>query len=348
MRIPLIATNVVGSLPLSNTPKNFNRAIDDQVTAGLDYVSYPQLSSMNPMFLEPLVDDNTVRREGESFIVTQDFEPAITKEVRRWAQDARERLRKRKGFIPLKSCVTGPFTLASSFRVEGAPSKTFPAAYVDMMVEEPWLIEKLTDYVRKICRDYSATSSIVSVDEPYLSVLVGKRKNLFEMRMTSGEASDLIMEGLEGALKGIRTVPSIHACGGISRQLAEILLETSSTILSHEFSDMARNFDSYDSSDLEEQSKMLSVGVVSASPTEDPGGVEPDALIERRMDSAIQRYGPENVLFSPDCGFRPLGSLLGEEEGYHLAIRKTESLARAKKNTAKRLGLVTIEKDQEA
>lgn len=344
MKVPPIATNLIGSFPLANTPANFARAIDDQVTAGLDFVSYPQLADMNLMFLEPLVDGATVRREGERFVITQDFQPGVTKEVRRWVEEAHEILRAKKGVIPLKSCVTGPFTLSSMLQIEGAESRPFPSGYLDLVVEHPWVIEKLVGYVHKICARYSVLSSIVSVDEPFLSVLVGKRRNLLELSMSRAQAIDSIAEPLDKALHGVRTIASMHVCGGIGRQLSEILLGTSARILSHEFSGMDRNFESYEPDEPESYSKILSVGVVSTKPTDDPEGVEPTAVVERRMEGAIRRYGAENVAFSPDCGFRPLAELLGEEEGYALAMRKIVALVEAKKGVAVKLGLMAPEK----
>lgn len=344
MKVPPIATNIIGSFPLANTRANFARAIDDQVTAGLDFVSYPQLADMNLMFLEPLVDGATIRHEGERFVITQDFQPAVTKEVRRWVEEAHELLRAKKGIIPLKSCVTGPFTLSSMLQIEGAENKPFPAGYLDLVVEHPWVIEKLAGYVHRICARYSMLSSIVSVDEPFLSVLVGKRRSILELSMSRAQATDLIAEALDEALHGVRSIPSMHVCGGIGRQLAEVLLGTSARIISHEFSGMERNFESYKPDEPESYSKILSVGVVSTKPTDDPEGVEPTALVERRMEGAIRRYGVDNVAFSPDCGFRPLGDLLGEQEGYALAVRKVGTLANAKGNVAARLGLVAVEK----
>jgi methionine synthase II (cobalamin-independent) len=258
--------------------------------------------------------------------------------------DAKDHLRRKPGNIPMKSCVTGPFTLAASMQVEGDEAKPFPGAYIDMIAEHPWILEKLTRYVFKIAQFYSSLSSIVSVDEPYLSVLVGKRKNLFELGMKRAEASDLVLETIDGALRGISRTSSMHVCGGIGKQLAEILLETSVNVISHEFSEMPQNFESYLPSDLERYSKRLSVGVVSTSPTEDEDGTESQRLVEKRIESAVDRYGPDNLLLSPDCGFMPLGNLLGEEEGYQLSLRKLRTITSARKSVGIGLGIVSDEK----
>jgi len=344
LKLPPLATNLIGSFPLANNRANFARAIDDQVKAGLDFVSYPQLADMNSMFLDPLVDGATIRREGNGFEITQDFQPVVTKEVRRWVEDAHEILRGKKGTIPLKACVTGPFTLSSVLKVEGAKKKPFPSGYLDLVVEHPWVIEKLAGYVHKVCARYSTLSSIVSVDEPFLSVLIGKRTNLLELSMSRAQATDLVAETLDETLHGVRTIPCIHVCGGIGRQLSEILLGTSAKIISHEFSRMDHNFESYEPDEPESYSKVLSVGVVSTSPTNDQDGVEPTAVVERKMEGAISRYGVENVVFSPDCGFRPLADLLGQEEGYSLAMRKIAVLVSARQKLAAKLGLIGVGK----
>jgi methionine synthase II (cobalamin-independent) len=110
---------------------------------------------------------------------------------------------------------------------------------------------------------------------------------------------------------------------------------------------MTRNFESYAPSDPEKHSKKLSVGVVTTSPTEDPEGIEPRSLVEKRIEFAIDRYGIDNVLLSPDCGFRPLGNLLGEEEGHQLALGKIGTLVNARKNIGIGHGVLTDEKSSE-
>ena len=346
MKVPQLATNLIGSFPLTDNAANFKKAIDDQFNAGLDYVSYPQLADMNEMFLDPTVDGHSFRREGKKFVANEDFEPRVTKEVRRWVEDAHDILRRKNRFVPLRACVTGPFTLASAVSVEGLPQRPFPLGYVEMLVEQPWLLERLTRYVRKIASAYSELSEMVSIDEPFLSVLVGRRKNLLELRTSKNEASEIILEALDEAAGGIRTVASTHVCGTISPQLAELLLETDFQVLSHEFSNIERNYESYPPEELEGYSKILSVGVVSTKPVDTPDGVEPVDTIERRMLFAVNRYGPDAVIFSPDCGFRQLLSMLGEERGYNLTMNKIKNLVQAKKSVGVRLGLVTQEKER--
>ncbi len=343
MKVTPIATNLIGSFPLENTPQSFARAIDDQVSAGLDYVSCPQLSDMNLMFLEPLVEEGALHREGSSFTVPQDFEPRLTGPVVSWVEEARDHLRRATGNVPLKSCVTGPFTLLSRLQVEGLGHRPFPAGYADIIVHDSWVLERMAKYVRRICRRYSTITSMVSVDEPFLSVIVGSRRNLLELNMSRAQASDIVEETLEQCLGGIGSLSCIHACGAIGKPLAEMLLGTSVNIISHEFSEMARNFESYAPDDLESNGKILSVGVVSTKPTTDQGGSEPVERVEKRMEAAITRYGADNVIFSPDCGFRPLGDLLGMEKGYALTLRKMQNLTRARRNVAMRLGLLTAE-----
>jgi len=344
LRIPPIATNLIGSFPLANEPENFKRAIDDQVESGLDYISFPQLADMNAMFLRPLVDGNTVRQEGQKFIVGSEFNPTVTEEVRQWARNAYEYLRRKPASPPLRSCVTGPFTLASTLEVEGVQSKPFPMGYAELMTEYPWVMEKLTNYVRKVARAYSEVSALVSIDEPFLSILIGKRNNLLELSMSRAEGLDFVMENLDRAFRGITTIPAVHVCGAISQGLSEILLESEAKVLSHEFSEMERNFDSYAPEAIESYSKVLCAGVVSTKPTKDPGGVEPIALVEKRMENALNRYGKENLMFSPDCGFRSLGDMLGEEEGYRLALAKINAMVEARRNVGLRLGILTEER----
>jgi methionine synthase II (cobalamin-independent) len=107
---------------------------------------------------------------------------------------------------------------------------------------------------------------------------------------------------------------------------------------------MPQNFESDVPSDPERYSKKLSVGVVSTSPTEDTNGTEPQKLVEKRIESAVDRYSPDSLLVSPDCGFMPLGNLLGEEEGYQLSMRKIRALTMARRTVGIGIGVITDEK----
>ena len=49
-----LMTTVVGSFPLMNTPENMEKAFGAECNMGIDYPCYPQLISMNSMFLTPL------------------------------------------------------------------------------------------------------------------------------------------------------------------------------------------------------------------------------------------------------------------------------------------------------
>lgn len=339
MRLPPLATNVIGSFPLSDSPGNFKRAIKDQVESGLDLVSYPQLADMNEMFLAPLLEGKGIEREGSNFIVNPDFDPTVSKSVRRWADDASDHLQRIQHGTPLRSCVTGPFTLASTVKAADLEPKPFPNGYVEMISERPWIVEELADYARKVCRYYSDSSSLISIDEPFLSVIVGGRKNLLEMTMSKSRSEELILETLDRALGGIGPLSALHVCGRIGPALSDILMGTDVDILSHEFSSMNKNFDAYESRDLESNSKILCVGVVTTSPTEDPGGIEPLDLVKRRMKNAIDTYSKDRVIFAPDCGFRPLKDSLGEENGQKVAVGKMKTMTRAKSEILEDLGL---------
>lgn len=291
------------------------------------------------MFLDPLVDESTVTKEDSKYIINEDFNPTVTKEVRKWAEDSHAYLRKRKGRIPLRSCVTGPFTLASNIRVKGMEAKPFPRGYAEIISERPWVLEKLTKYVKKICRHYSVTSSMISIDEPFLSILVGKRKNLLEMEMSRSEAYEVVVEVLDTAIGGIKSISALHVCGRIGKRLSEMLMNTDAQILSHEFSSIPENFESYPNDRVEEYSKMICCGVVTTTPTEDESRVEPVELVKKRMMTAIDHYSRDLVLFSPDCGFRSLRNSEGEKEGYRIAMDKIENMVKARGEVATALDL---------
>ena len=68
-------TTVVGSWPLENTPKNMIKAFEGQIEAGIDYVCYPQLVSMNSQFLTPLSQIiEELEQDNEYFYLSSDFQ----------------------------------------------------------------------------------------------------------------------------------------------------------------------------------------------------------------------------------------------------------------------------------
>ena len=157
---------------------------------------------------------------------------------------------------------------------------------------------------------------MISVDEPILSVIVG-RKPLF--RYVERDIVE-IYNDLKASC-GERPTGT-HICGRISPLLAEILLRTDLDFLSHEFHDTPENFDSYDSGKLKESGKILSVGCVSSR---NPNVETVDEILKTMMNST--EYG-DDLIFTPDCGFKNLKAN-GPERGYEIAKAKLRNLVEA-------------------
>nr|MDO8117218.1 hypothetical protein [Candidatus Sigynarchaeota archaeon] len=233
----------------------------------------------------------------------------------------------------LKACLTGPFTLSSNIIMD---DETLKKNYKPLLFLEtrghliPDVLEKMADYIARITDAYKQMGfKIVSIDDPFLSQLVGRRKILFHQR-------EFILDIINRAAKNIRDVGSIHVCGVLSPMLRDLLLETNLKYLDHEFRTAPGNFELFDRHQLEAHGKKLAFGAVQSNPVPMEGKpvdsyIEPVDDIVKHLQLAKERFGEGNMLVKPDCGF---GGMVAFDRsqfglGHEIVIRKLKNMTAA-------------------
>lgn len=327
-------TTIVGSWPLSNKPENMVKIFSDLIELGIDFPCYPQLISMISQFLSPLAKlvDQIEEKNGK-FYLSNDFKipknPIALeygKFITEYFNERRSLLEKIKG---TKACLTGPLTLASEIILKGEVAQGIkPRVFSEpraIMVD--WIVEKIAEVMKQVGKAYNDMGiDIISMDEPLLGVLVG-RKPIFH-------SEEFIVEILNKSISEITNLSSIHVCGRISPKLRDILLQTDVKILDHEFTTNEKNFEIFQKEHFEDTDKFLALGTVKSmfGPQNGYGindYVEKIDFLEKYLKKAINQYGKENLIIKPDCGFLPLKDTFGENNGYKISISKVRNMVKA-------------------
>ncbi len=313
----------VGSFPLDNSKDNSHRILSDVMQIPIEYPCYPQLMDFIEQFLSPLMKAGVLERKGNNYILLGDItlrvdlreaiNPALwAVEFFRRHPECREKVR------ALKACVTGPFTLASQIYPPGkAPT------IKNSLASEIEYVASLANYLKPIIRSLRDLGyEMINIDEPFLSLIVGRRRLLFDY------TPDDILDVLDSLARSIPTTSGIHVCGRISPLLAETLAQSEFSILDHEFADTPENLESYTRKLLEDYDKQLAVGVLSSKKPR----VEDVPAISKNIELTIRRYTAERVLLvKPDCGFRGLrGATQTPEDAYKIALKKLRNLKKAR------------------
>ena len=330
-------TTIVGSWPLSNNTENMVRIFSDLIEAGIDYPCYPQLTSMISQFLSPLAKSiDQIEEENEKFYLFNDFKipkKPIALEygefINKFFNERKSLFEKIKG---TKACLTGPLTLASEIILKGDVAQGVkPRVFSEpraVMVD--WIVEKLADVMKQLGKAYNDMGiNIISMDEPLLGVLVG-RKPLFH-------SEDFMVEILNKSISEIKGLSSIHVCGRISPKLRDILLQTDVRILDHEFTTNEKNFEIFSKEHFEDTDKFLALGTIKSLFGPENGYnlndyIETIDSLEIYIKKAISQYGKENLIIKPDCGFLPLKDTFGENQGYEISISKVRNMVKALNN----------------
>jgi len=190
------------------------------------------------------------------------------------------------------------------------------------------ILFKIANLMRKVGKAYDDMGfSIISMDEPILSLLIG-RKPLFH-------EGEFYLQIINTALKDISTLKSIHVCGNISPYLRDLLLNSDTNILDHEFQTNEENFSIFKKEHLIDNNKILAMGTVKTKIK--PGGfrnpkdyVESINEIKGFINRGIKLYGKENLIIKPDCGFRALKGSFSTDFAYEITVRKLENMVKAK------------------
>jgi methionine synthase II (cobalamin-independent) len=313
------------------------RIFSDLIDAGIDYPCYPQLISMIRQFLSPLAKNvDQLKEDNEKFYLSSDFKVpknSIAVEYGKFINDYfKERHSLSEKIKGKKACLTGPLTLASEIILKGEVAQGVkPKVFAEpraIMVD--WIVEKLAEVMKKVGKAYNDMGiDIISMDEPLLGVLVG-RKALFH-------SEEFMVEILNKSISEIKNLSSIHVCGRISPKLRDILLQTDVKILDHEFTTNEKNFEIFQKENFEDTDKFLALGSVKTLFGPENGKeindyVETIDFLETYIKKAVNQYGKENLIIKPDCGFLPLKDTFGENQGYEIAISKVKNMVKALNN----------------
>jgi len=324
MGVRLVYTSYVGSFPLDFSRENVERALRDVVEIGIDYPCYPQLRSFIDMFLDPLMEAKALKRAENVYVVDYPFYTLNLDDVAEqleipeftWSIDflaSTGLSSKIKGF---RACVTGPYTLASQVYIKP------PYTLSNSGLSSRAVVDKLTSYVSVIAERFSEKASIVSIDEPILSVIVEDRG------IQLGLSEDSVRSSLNRIFKSIKSTSSIHVCGYLSNRLVRLLVSTDVKVLDHEFKDWPKNLELFSKELLLSNNKLLALGSIS---TKSPK-IEAVDEVKSFISKAREKFGETLFIVKPDCGFKGLrSSFKTAEEAYAASLSKLKVLVEAAK-----------------
>nr|MDO8083282.1 hypothetical protein [Candidatus Sigynarchaeum springense] len=332
-------TTVVGSFPLENTPANFEKAFLDQVDAGITIPCYPQLVDMNHQILVPLSRlVPGLKLVANEFHFSGDFKAPRDIVATEYGKQVLDILKKfpdvKKRIAGTKACLTGPFTLCSNIIMDdaGPKEKYKPLLFRETRAHQvPEFVEEMAAYIARVTKAYVDMGfTIVSIDDPFLSQMVGSRKILFHER-------PFILKVLDIAAKNLAKQGSLHVCGVITPRLRDLLLESSIHHLDHEFKTSPQNIEIFDKQMLVDHGKVLAFGSLQTNPVPMPGK-KPDDVVEsvdeiaKHLQVAKERFGAENLLVKPDCGFGGMNAFdraYGPGVGHDVVKKKLKAMATA-------------------
>ena len=322
-----LATADVGSLPIlddfDGDRTNVDRATLDKLSVGLDYPCYPQLpgSASNPMnmglqFLIPLskVEPRIQIRGEEAALLSDEIRPPSdpigVERAEYYVNFLRERelVGRVKG---VKACVTGPFTLASYLNRK---------SLMTCGASKPRVVKALAQVLSRSCKRLSELGfNLINIDEPFLSVMLG-RKVLFSYD------EGFVVEMLDILISEISEISAVHVCGTVTPLIRKVLLDSEADVIDHEFAGTPGNLQAYTGNDLERSEKFLAYGCISSVKPQ----VETVEEISESLSNALKIFGPR-ILVKPDCGF---GGMLGMSEAYELVLKKLENMVKATRMVA--------------
>lgn len=308
-----LMTTTVGSFPLTYTTENIHRAVEDQLRAGIDFICVPQLRDMISMFLEPLAKLNCgIEIKGDEYILSSELKKP-------GELIAHEELLRTLNFLKssnyasrirgLKAQITGPLTLAHVVKISG---DIYAIRYPDLVLT-------LSEIIAEIAENYAKYGiSMLFIDEPVLPYAVAM-----------GMDEEFLIRALNTCISSVKDkcLTGIHVCGNISG-IGKLLLKTEADILDHEFKDMPLNIREYKKTELIKYDKIIGLGCVKTKP--ENCYVESISEIKDVIYKAIERLGYENILLTPDCGFRGLLDYFKDEDkAEKVAFLKMENMVKA-------------------
>lgn len=316
-----LATSVAGSFPLSYTEDNLRLALEDQLKAGIDYPSPPQLHDMNLMFLKPLAGQGCgiEIRGDEAWLISNLIPPKtpVAVEDLDWALRFLKENDLEKTINGVKVPIPGPVTLASVTQVVKG---TYAVSYPDFILS---FADAVSEIVRWQCE---RGAKMVSIDEPSIPYA-----------LWLGISEDVIIEAIEKSLsKAGNCITALHVCGEL-RGTGNVFLRTKAQILHHEFKTLPQNLEEYKKADLEHYDKLIGLGCIQTKPSKEGGvPIEPIEEIEQFILEAGNKLGLENLAIFPDCGFATLKDYYPtEKEAQNIASQKLTHMVQAVKKIRK-------------
>ena len=286
-----------------------------KIEAGLDVVNYPQHYDMEKQVADAVRES---MNEG-TYLVSQ--ERAVLPEVRVISDDAKRLCEETGGKVRLRVCVIGPIELY--LREIGS-------------VVHKDVLQAFAENVRRFAKNSILDSKYVetvavSLDEPsfgFQDILTDRETmlNTFETAFN-----------FDGATKQIH----LHS----PSRIADLLSVRSIDVLSIEYAATPKNIDSVSKGMLDQADKQIRVGVsrtdINSIMAElyDKGITKPSAeqivenerTIEKRFETAWNKYGDRMAFTGPDCG---LGGW-PTQEAAQLLLTRTVKAVKAARNKLK-------------
>jgi len=280
LRLKPLLTTVIGSYPSKPVNGDFlgaiKKAVDDQLEAGVDLISDGQVRYDMVTYFTTHIPGFTVKK-GRSFITDRvkppEEEPVTVKDVK-WVK------RYISGKAMLKGIVTGPITLVFSSRL--TPSSPYHGYRDERLYMD--VAEALAVEVEMLCK---AGVDAIQIDEPFYSV---------------GAPIDIAKKAVKVIANASNVWIALHVCGDVRRVFDRLLEFEGVDVLSHAFKGNPENLEVVTREKLENNGKKLGLGCIDTT----KNVVETEEEVLSLLETAVERFSPENVIIHPDCGLRTL------------------------------------------
>jgi 5-methyltetrahydropteroyltriglutamate--homocysteine methyltransferase len=333
----MIRSYDVGSMPLegdqskimeefSSTPipsKHFRdkmvQGLIDKIKAGIDIPNYPQYRDMNEMFLGMV--EGVTKTEG-SYTIEETLslrrEKSKIAEIETLKLNSKELYEAVDGIVPIKICITGPYTLSSVFSYPGCDLFTILSELITKIIQE------------NVFKDKYAEICFLSLDEPVLGLVDDARLDF------GSDGREILVKAWENILqpvksKGITTSMHLHSTNQkifwqvnslnviephvddpfyTSNQAKKALEETDKLVKA---SVSTADFDKLIGQKMEGKSQTNSVEerIAEIWKSIKHGKIAPTyfleetSLMERRLYQVIKHFGVERIPYAgPECGLK--------------------------------------------
>lgn len=282
-----LETTTIGSFPLEYSPQGIAECTLLQIRSGIDYPALPQLRDFVEIYLScisgieltegkyVLVDYPTLRGLGQLDVELKYFVDVIAQ------------YRKSGSVRGGKFQITGPITLCSRVRLPSGSELVHERDLVHAVAEV------LAELLRKVLQSYGNYIDVVFIDEPAITYATW-----------IGYSIDDVIEVIAPITEVARYFKKevgLHVCGKV-KGYSTLLLELPVDILHHEMYGVPENIEVYRPSELSKYGKKLGVGAIDNRSI----SVESIDDVASFLDKMCERYGPENIVVAPNCGFAAL------------------------------------------